>query len=190
MLIKQLNKIAVARVIKNDDVKKILDADEYVETVKATIEDELHAARQQVIQIKQEALQTTTKEVLETNAKVLAEFEQSLDLLLKEVGNRLHDIVYRTLHKCGIDEIDYKNLKNLITLELRQITTPNDITISANSEVLEILQREFTEESDKISWVVKPDLPMWQCECSTNLWVMHLDIAAVKQQIQRILKMP
>lgn len=186
MIIKQLNTIKLDKIIRNEDVSVILNAQDYAAKIKADGEQIIANANKEAARIKQQVTEDLSRRFTEENAEHLNELNEKVGEFLQQVNEDLYGVIYKVLVKLGIDTSNTNQIKQLISQELLNLSEISEVSIMANEAVITKLKEEFSD-TKKLSfeWCIDQSLLDHECICSTKLWVLRLNITTVVDQLHK-----
>ena len=187
MIIKQLSKISFDRVIKHDYIDNALALELHASKLNDLATVTLVNANNEAADIKIQAYNNTTDQLVIENNQLLHDIEDKLDTLLSNIGNDLYDIVYRVLNKLGIDNIGAGQIKNLLKNEFDNFSHIKKLKISANNMVITQLKNEFNIIDTICEWETNVNLGDLECMVTTHLWSLRLDLSTTRNKIEQIL---
>ena len=175
MIIKNLDKVELGHIIKDEDFKLIESGDRYYSQIKKISDELLEKTQVEVEDLKKDTYQEVSNKIIEENKLHLMEFNQNLEKFLNDMSEDIYSVIYKILIKFGYDKFDGENLKSIILDELSSGNNHNRvIKIKANHDSINKIKKDnkLQKVIEKIDWEECDSFIDGECICSTNLWTM------------------
>jgi hypothetical protein len=184
MIIKDLNTVALDRVIKESDLDYIMNAKSHADKLIQEANNILQQAKIEVENAKKDAYNKVTTELIQANKDSLDQFNKEVDVFINDVISQSSQLIYKILGKFGQENISIGTIKNIINKELGKNRIVDITKITANKKSIAKLKETLNLiYFEAIVWEEDETYNDDECLCNTKLWSMRVNISYVVDNI-------
>ncbi len=190
MIVRQLNKVNVDRIIKAGDIEKLLSIEGYAQHRETQAEQLMVQVTAEIEEMKQQAYQETVTELVDSNQQILADLEKRLTKLLSNINQELQGVILQVLVILGLEDLSPINLSTLLSAELDRFKQVEKVKLEAHPTAIETLKQSLAKFVDSCEFEANPRMSGLECICTTHFWSLRLDINSVVTKLTNLLTPP